>query len=118
MNQQVKINKEDIFMKKIIFLILFLLFSPISADSENKLLEEALLESAVTQQQKIAINNYFQNVLNKKEKQIQILEDKLLLSYGGKFQRDKSIKDSIKNEITIIQNEIFLYRVVINGFQK
>jgi hypothetical protein len=105
-------------MKKIIFLILFLLFSPISADSENRLLEEALFESAITPQQKIAINHYLQSVISKKEKQIQILEDKLLISYGGKLQRDKSIKDAIRIEIAHIHQEIESYKIINNGFTK
>jgi hypothetical protein len=104
--------------KLIISLFLLLFFSPISADSENKLLEEALLESAITNQQKIAVNNYINNIISKKEKQIQRLEDKLLLSYGGKFQREKSIKDSIKNEIAEIHLEIDSYKTSINGFKK
>jgi len=104
--------------KLIISLFLLLFFSPISADSENKLLEEALLESAITNQQKVAVNNYMNNIINKKEKQIQRLEDKLLLSYGGKFQREKLIKDSIKNEIAEIHSEIDSYKTAINGFQK
>lgn len=105
-------------MKKILFLILFLLFSPISADSENRLLEEALFESAITPQQKIAINHYLQNVISKKEKQIQILEDKLLISYGGKVQRDKLIKDAIRTEIVNIHQEIESYKIINNGFTK
>jgi len=105
-------------MKKILLILLFLLISPISADSERKLLEEALLESAITPQQKIAINNYIQNIILRKEKRIQMLEEKLSISYGGKFQRDKSIKDSIKNEIAQISTEIESYRVINNGFTK
>jgi len=104
--------------KLIIYLFLLLLFSSISADSENKLLEEALLESAITNQQKNSVNNYMNNIISKKEKQIQRLEDKLLLSYGGKLQREKLIKDSIKNEIIELNNEINSYKTVINGFQK
>lgn len=101
-------------MKKII-LFLFLLISPISADSENKLLEEALLESSITPQQKIVINRYFQNIINKKETQIAILKDKLILSYGGKLQRDKEIKNSIRNEIASLHQEIESYKIKING---
>jgi hypothetical protein len=102
--------------KLIISLFLLLFFSHISADSENKLLEEALLESAITNQQKVAVNNYMNNIISKKEKQIQRLEDKLLLSYGGKLQREKLIKDSIKNEIIELNNEINSYKTAINGF--
>lgn len=107
-------------MKKIysILLFLFLIIIPIIADSENKLLEEALFESAITSQQKIAINHYLQNVISKKEKQIQILEDKLLVSYGGKFQRDKYIKDAIRTEIANIHQEIESYKMTSNGFTK
>ena len=101
-------------MKKII-LFLFLLIFPISADSENKLLEEALYESAITSQQKIVMNRYFQNIISKKETQIAILKDKLILSYGGKHQRDKEIKDSIKNEIVLLNKEIETYKIKING---
>ena len=101
-------------MKKII-LFLFLLVSPISADSENKLLEEALYESSITPQQKTIINRYFQNVITKKETQIKILKDKLIISYGGKFQRDKDIKESIKNEISFLHQEIESYKIKING---
>lgn len=101
-------------MKKII-LFLFLLVSPISADSENKLLEAALYESSITPQQKLVINRYFQNVIVKKQKQIETLEEKLILSYGGKIQRDKIIKDFIKNEIAFLNQEIESYKIKING---
>jgi hypothetical protein len=103
-------------MKKIysILLFLFLVIIPISADSEKQLLDEALFESAITAQQKIAINKYFQNVIIKKQFDIKRLEDKLLISYGGKIQRDREIKEHIKNEIFILQNEINFYKIASN----
>lgn len=104
-------------MKRLLISFLFL-FLPLMADSERFLLEEAIKESAITPQQKIAVNNYFQNLILKKEKQLQILEDKLLLSYGGKIQRDKIIKENIKSEIDIIHNQIEYYKIVSNGFTK
>jgi hypothetical protein len=103
-------------MKKIysILLFLFLMIVPISADSEKQLLDEALFESAITAQQKVAVNKYFQNVIAKKESDIKRLEDKLLMSYGGKVQRDKEIKEHIKSEITVLQSEINFYKIASN----
>lgn len=103
-------------MKKIysILLFLFLIIIPISADSEKQLLDEALLESAITAQQKVAINKYFQNIIVKKESDIKRLQDKLLVHYGGKNQRDKIIKDQIKNEITHLNDEIYFYKMASN----
>jgi hypothetical protein len=104
-------------MKKIIFIFLFLCLS-LFADSEKTLLDDALFESAITSQQKIAINKYFQNIVIQKENDLKRLEDKLLLSYGGKSLRDKIIKDNIKIEIFEIENQIKHYKIAINELRK
>lgn len=104
-------------MKKIIF-ILLLCVLPLKAESENELLLSVLVDSATTPAQKIVMNNYFKNLISKKENEIKKLEDKILLSYGGKYQRDKIIKQNIKNEIVTLEKEIESYKYSSNQLGK
>ena len=104
-------------MKKII-LILLLSFLPINAESEIDLLNSILVESATTPSQKIVMNNYFKSLISKKENEVKKLEDKILLSYGGKYQRDKIIKQNIKNEIITLEKEIESYKYTSNQLGK
>ena len=104
-------------MKKII-LILLLSFLPIKAESEIDLLNSILIESATTPSQKIVMNNYFKSLISKKEDEIKKLEDKVLLSYGGKYQRDKMIKNGIRQEITYLEKDIENYKYAISHLGK
>lgn len=100
-------------MKK--FLIsLFLCLSILNAQSERELLNSILIETAVTPSQKALINNYFKNVISQKEEKIKRLEDQILLSYGGKRQREIEIKAGLKTQIANLQHEIETYRYAIN----
>ena len=100
-------------MKKI--LISFLLcMSILKAESETELLNSVLLESAITASQKVSIQNYFKNVISKKEEKIKRLEDQILLSYGGKRIRELEIKANIKTQITTLRQEINSYQYAIN----
>jgi hypothetical protein len=104
-------------MKKIIF-ILLLCVLPLKAESENELLFSVLVESATTVSQKTIMSNYFKSLISKKENEVRKLEDKILLSYGGKYQRDKIIKQNIKNEIIILEKEIESYKYTSNQLGK
>jgi hypothetical protein len=104
-------------MKKIIF-ILLLCILPLKAESENELLFSVLVESSITPAQKTIMSNYFKSLISKKENEIKKLEDKILLSYGGKYQRDKIIKQNIKNEMISLEKEIETYKYASNQLGK
>lgn len=56
----------------------------ISAELENKLLEKALIEGAVTVQQKSAVSNYLVAIAAEKRKQAGSYKEMAGVNYGGK----------------------------------
>ena len=66
---------------------LSLMTSPIfsiSNDLESKLLEKALIEGAVTQEQKSAVKHYLASVASEKKKLADSYREMATVSYGGK----------------------------------
>ena len=110
------VKKEDTTLYSCISSLLS--FLPINAESEIDLLNSILVESAITPSQKIVMNNYFKSLISKKEDEIKKLEDKVLLSYGGKYQRDKMIKNGIRQEITCLEKDIENYKYAISHLGK
>ena len=66
---------------------LSLMTSPIfsvSNDLESKLLENALIEGAITQEQKSAVKHYLASVASEKKKLADSYREMATVSYGGK----------------------------------
>jgi hypothetical protein len=66
---------------------LSLLTSPIfsiSSDLESSLLEKALIEGAVTQEQKTAVQHYLASVASEKKKLAESYREMAQVNYGGK----------------------------------
>ena len=66
---------------------LSLMTSPIfsvSNDLESKLLEKALIEGAITQEQKSAVKHYLASVASEKKKLADSYREMATVSYGGK----------------------------------
>lgn len=56
----------------------------ISSDLESSLLEKALIEGAVTQEQKSAVKNYLASVASEKKKLADSYREMAQVNYGGK----------------------------------
>ena len=56
----------------------------VSTDLENSLLEKALIEGAVTQEQKSAVKHYFASVASEKKKMAESYREMASVNYGGK----------------------------------
>lgn len=86
------INKRIHTMKRITAITLTaaalsLMTSPIfsvSNDLESKLLEKALIEGAITQEQKSAVKHYLASVASEKKKLADSYREMATVSYGGK----------------------------------
>ena len=56
----------------------------VSSDLESSLLEKALIEGAVTEQQKSAVQNYLSSVASEKKKLAESYREMAGVNYGGK----------------------------------
>ena len=71
--------------------------SAVSEDIETKLLEQALIEGAVTKEQKTAINRYFINLASQKQKESERMREMAELARGGKASsQDLKRKELLK----------------------
>ena len=59
-------------------------FFSVSNDLESKLLEKALIEGAITQEQKSAVKHYLASVASEKKKLADSYREMATVSYGGK----------------------------------
>ena len=92
LNSKDLINKRISTMKRTITITLAiaavsLLTSPIfsiSSDLESSLLEKALIEGAVTQEQKSAVKHYLASVASEKKKLADSYREMAQVNYGGK----------------------------------
>jgi hypothetical protein len=84
--------------------------SAISDDIETRLLEQAIIEGAVTKEQKTAINRYFINIASQKLKESERLREMAELARGGKFSSQDIKKRELIKKADLLEEEANSYK--------
>lgn len=101
-----------------LFLLAFFLVSnsnfAISEETEQKLMEKALIESAVTKEQKTAVANYLRAVSAQKAARAEELRELSKRSTGGKFLASKAQSDRYRKQAEALEREVERYQILLN----
>ncbi len=84
--------------------------SAISEETETKLLEQALVEGAVTKEQKTAINRYFINIASQKHKESERMREMAELARGGKSSTQDIKKRELIKKADLLEEESISYK--------
>jgi 5-enolpyruvylshikimate-3-phosphate synthase len=84
--------------------------SAFSEDTETRLLEQALVEGAVTKEQKTAINRYFINIASQKQKESDRLREMAELARGGKSATQDIKKRELIKKADLLEEEANSYK--------
>jgi len=84
--------------------------SAVSEDTETRLLEQALVEGAVTKEQKTAINRYFINIASQKHKESERLREMAELARGGKSSSQDIKKRELIKRADFLEEEANSYK--------
>ncbi len=87
--------KKTILMLGVFYFVLSLNVA-MANDQERQILEKALVEEAVTKEQKTAVANYFKGIAAEKRKLAKTLEDEAVTSHGGKVSAESKRTESLK----------------------
>ncbi|TGK31843.1 hypothetical protein EHQ12_06090 [Leptospira gomenensis] len=116
-------NIQTVWKKVILIFPLLLLlgiFSPIvsvSQEEEERLLEKALVESAVTPGQKLAIANYLKATAIAKRSRAIELRELAKLSRGEKFLQARARKEKLERMAESLERQADRHEAVLKEFQ-
>lgn len=82
----------------------------VSEETETKLLEQALIEGAVTKEQKTAINRYFTNIASQKLREASRYREMAELGRGGKATQQASKKQELLKRADSLEAEANSYK--------
>ncbi len=95
-------------------LLLFSLSSvmAVSEETETKLLEQALVEGAVTKEQKTAINRYFINIASQKQREATRYREMAEIGRGGKVASQALKKQELLKRADSLEAEANSYKAL------
>ena len=82
----------------------------ISEETETRLLEQALVEGAVTKEQKTAINKYFSNIASQKLREAERYREMADLGRGGKSSSQDLKRRELLKKAEVLESEAVSYR--------
>lgn len=82
----------------------------VSEETETKLLEQALIEGAVTKEQKTAINRYFTNIAAQKQREATRYREMADLGRGGKATQQAQKKQELLKRADSLEAEANSYK--------
>jgi hypothetical protein len=85
----------------------------VSEETETRLLEQALIEGAVTKEQKTAINRYFTNIAAQKLREASRYREMAELGRGGKATQQALKKQELLNRADSLEAEANSYKSLI-----
>ena len=99
--------------KILVLLATIVAFSPafaVSDETESRLLEQALVEGAVTKEQKTAINKYFSNIASQKQKEAERYREMADLGRGGKSSSQDLKRKELLRKADVLESEALSYK--------
>lgn len=87
----------------------------VSEEVEDQLLEKAIVESAVTKEQKTAVANYLKAVAQQKSQRAEELRELAKRSTGGKFLASNAQSQKYIKQAQSLERETARYQAVLNG---
>ncbi|EKO59311.1 LIC10421/LIC12816 family protein [Leptospira kirschneri] len=109
-----KINKLILIVSLFGFLSTGSVFA-VSEELEDQLLEKALVESAVTKEQKTAIGNYLQAIAQQKVTRAEELRELARRSTGGKFLASSVQSQKYLKQAQVLEKEAQRYQSVLGS---
>lgn len=97
----------------ILTLILLSVVSPafaVSEETESRLLEQALIEGAVTKEQKTAVQRYFSNLAMQKQKEAERYREMAEVGRGGKSTSQDIKKREFLKKAELLESESVSYK--------
>ncbi len=82
----------------------------VSEETETKLLEQVLIEGAVTKEQKTAINRYFTNIAAQKQREATRYREMADLGRGGKATQQAQKKQELLKRADSLEAEANSYK--------
>lgn len=82
----------------------------VSEETENRLLEQALIEGAVTKEQKTAVQRYFTNLALQKQKEADRYREMADVGRGGKVASQEIKKREFLKKAEILESESSSYK--------
>ncbi|MCG6194401.1 hypothetical protein LFX25_14225 [Leptospira sp. FAT2] len=102
-----------------LFFLAFFLISnshfAVSEETEQRLMEKALIESAVTSEQKTAVANYLRTMAAQKASRAEELRELSKRSTGGKFLANKAQSDRYRKQAEALEREVERYQFLLNN---
>jgi hypothetical protein len=84
----------------------------VSEETETKLLEQALVEGAVTKEQKTAINRYFINIASQKQREATRYREMAEVGRGGKVASQALKKQELLKRADSLEAEANSYKAL------
>jgi hypothetical protein len=84
----------------------------VSEETETKLLEQALIEGAVTKEQKTAINRYFINIASQKQREATRYREMAEIGRGGKVASQALKKQELLKRADSLEAEANSYKAL------
>ncbi|EMJ85887.1 hypothetical protein LEP1GSC198_0038 [Leptospira kirschneri str. JB] len=109
-----KINKLILIVSLFVFLSAGSVFA-VSEEVEDQLLEKALVESAVTKEQKTAIGNYLKAIAQQKVTRAEELRELARRSTGGKFLASSVQSQKYLKQAQALEKEAQRYQSVLGS---
>lgn len=88
----------------------------VSEDVEDQLLEKAIVESAVTKEQKTAVGNYLRAVAQQKAHRAEELRELASRSTGGKFLASNAQSQKYIKQAQSLEKENARYQAILQSF--
>ncbi|MCG6167673.1 hypothetical protein LFX25_07525 [Leptospira sp. FAT2] len=88
----------------------------VSEDVEDQLLEKAIVESAVTKEQKTAVGNYLRAVAQQKVHRAEELRELANRSTGGKFLASNAQSQKYIKQAQSLERENARYQAILQSF--
>ncbi|TGM56575.1 LIC10421/LIC12816 family protein [Leptospira adleri] len=88
----------------------------VSEDVEDQLLEKAIVESAVTKEQKTAVGNYLRAVAHQKAQRAEELRELARRSTGGKFLASNAQSQKYIKQAQMLERENARYQALLGNF--
>lgn len=82
----------------------------VSEETENRLLEQALVEGAVTKEQKTAVQRYFSNLALQKQKEAERYREMAEVRRGGKSGTQDLKKRELLKKAELLESESSSYK--------
>ncbi|RHX95726.1 hypothetical protein DLM76_01740 [Leptospira yasudae] len=87
----------------------------VSEETEQRLMEKALIESAVTSEQKTAVASYLRAMAAQKATRAEELRELSRRSTGGKFLANKAQSDRYRKQAEVLEREAERYQFLLNN---